>query len=72
MNEPSIPTFWVKPALAGNVVRDPDTMQTLPEDGAEKPANSYWLRRIKDKDVVEVEAKSKKLAMAKNPPKAGE
>lgn len=65
-------TMWVKPARAGLIVRDPETMKQLPDDGAEVPVNSYWIRRLRDGDVVEVEARTKKLAATKNAQKAGE
>jgi len=36
---------------AGLQVRDPDTTVPLPAEGAEKPRNQYWLRRLQDGDV---------------------
>lgn len=39
----------------GATVRDPDTFEKLPQEGAEKPLESYWLRRIQCGDVVLVE-----------------
>lgn len=50
-------TFNVKPNVKGKVVqmvRDPETYRALATTGETKPRNSYWLRRIKDGDVVEV------------------
>ncbi len=44
--------MFVKPA-AGRLVRDPITRVPLPDAGAEKPASSFWLRRLRDGDVVE-------------------
>lgn len=41
----------VKP-VAGRLVRDPLTMQPLPEDGREVPDNPFWRRRIRDGDVT--------------------
>jgi len=52
--------FKIKPDLKGKIVRDPDSYQPLKSDGEEKPRNSYWLRRIKDKDVVEVSTAAQK------------
>jgi hypothetical protein len=43
-------TLHIKP-VGGLVVRDPITLAPLPEEGAEKPANAYWLRRLADADV---------------------
>lgn len=46
--------MFIKPARAGNVVRDPFAlMQLLPADGAWKPRDSYWTRRLIAGDVVE-------------------
>lgn len=47
-------TMTVKPA-AGLIVRDPDTGEKLKPDGETKPRNSYWLRRLADRDVEIVE-----------------
>ena len=41
----------VKPA-EGRMVRDPRSMALLPEEGRDVPRNSFWLRRVRDKDVV--------------------
>lgn len=35
----------------GLLVRDPVTGQPLPDAGAKKPLNSYWLRRLRVGDV---------------------
>lgn len=43
--------IFLKPA-EGRQVRDPATKEPLPAEGDFKPRNSYWLRRIKDGDVV--------------------
>jgi hypothetical protein len=45
--------MFVKPA-AGRVVRDPVTMQPLPPGGRDVPRESYWLRRLRSGDVVEI------------------
>jgi len=50
-------TFKIKPNVRGkivHIVRDPVTYEALKVAGEIKPRNSYWLRRIKDNDVVEV------------------
>ena len=41
----------IKP-LTGLIVRDPKTMQPLPEEGKAVELNSYWQRRIKDKTAI--------------------
>lgn len=45
--------------VAGKVVRDPITRQILSEDGAMKPLNSYWQRRI-DEGGCTIEKKGAK------------
>lgn len=44
----------IKPAKEGVVVRDPVNFQPLAPEGQDKPMNAYWLRRLRDGDVVEV------------------
>jgi hypothetical protein len=39
-------------ARKGLIVRDPVTRKPLAEEGEMKMVNTYWLRRIKDGDVV--------------------
>lgn len=46
-------TFCLRPA-EGRLVRDPRTREPLPAEGATKPKDLYWLRRLRDGDVVEV------------------
>lgn len=43
--------MYVKPAT-GLVIRDPDLLDLLPEEGREVPETDYWHRRVHDKDVV--------------------
>lgn len=38
----------------GLKVYDPEAHAHLPEDGRRVTVNSYWLRRLKDGDVIEV------------------
>jgi len=40
----------------GCQVFDPRTQIPLPAEGAEVPRSSYWLRRLRDRDVELVEA----------------
>lgn len=44
----------VKPTTPGTVVRDPISMQRLPDEGAEVPDTLYWHRRVDQGDVVPV------------------
>lgn len=44
--------MFVKPK-DGLVVRDPATKRALPAEGAEVPETGYWMRRLRDGDVVE-------------------
>jgi hypothetical protein len=45
-------TMFVKP-MPGLIVRHPVTRLPLAAEGEEKPRNSYWLRRIREKSVTE-------------------
>ena len=42
----------------GLLVRDPTTLQPLPESGREVAPNSYWQRRLLAGDVVLVDSDS--------------
>ena len=53
-------TFKIKPKVKGKSVLDPITYKALKATGEVKPRNSYWLRRIKDGDVVEVSTATQK------------
>ncbi len=46
--------MFVKPA-EGRMVRRPDTFAPLPEGGDEVPRDEFWLRRLRDGDVVEAQ-----------------
>lgn len=46
-------TRFLKPATPELVVRDPANGRALPADGAEVELNTYWVRRLRDGDVVE-------------------
>ena len=50
-------TMRIKPSRKDVVVRDPETRRPLAAKGEEKPKNTYWLRRLRDGDVVEVGGK---------------
>lgn len=45
-------TVFVRPAQ-GVRIADPQTGQYLPEEGLLVPRSGFWLRRLKDGDVVE-------------------
>ena len=44
----------LKPTVPGSVVRMPGTGFALPDEGAEVEMNTYWHRRLRDSDVVDV------------------
>lgn len=51
----------------GLVVRDPETLQVLPEEGDTVVLTSYWRRRISDGDVtIRAPAKTKPVQPAAN------
>lgn len=45
--------MFVKPK-PGLIVRDPRSKRPIPPEGREVPAESYWLRRLRSGDVVEI------------------
>ncbi|HHZ4111631.1 TPA: DUF2635 domain-containing protein, partial [Escherichia coli] len=47
-------TIFIKPA-PGCLIRDPDTMRPLAQEGEEKPFTPFWCRRLDDGDVIEIE-----------------
>ena len=55
----------IKPARPGLIVRDPVTLKPLPPHGATVPRESYWLRRLRDKDVVETTEQEIRAGKAK-------
>jgi hypothetical protein len=46
-------SFIIKPA-PGLRIPDPETGEYLPEGGMRMPRSGYWIRRLKDGDVIEV------------------
>ena len=42
----------------GVLVKDPVTGKPLSEAGEKKPATTYWLRRLKDGDVTDLDAET--------------
>lgn len=47
-------TIFIKPA-PGCLIRDPDTMTPLSQEGEEKPFTPFWCRRLNDGDVIVVD-----------------
>ena len=52
-------TIKIKPARNGLVVRDPRTGEPLDPRGQLKPRSNYWMRRLRDGDVVDVNARKR-------------
>lgn len=48
-------TILVRPAEGRRVRYPADPRRVLPAEGAEVPAESYWLRRLADGDIELVE-----------------
>lgn len=46
--------MFVKPA-AGMVIPDPDRNDVLPAEGRDVPSSDFWMRRLRDGDVVTAE-----------------
>jgi hypothetical protein len=46
--------MFVKPA-EGLVIPDPDRHDMLPAEGRDVPASDFWMRRLRDGDVVGAE-----------------
>lgn len=59
--------LYVKPR-DGYVVRQPERdMAPLPAEGGKVQRSPYWLRRLRDGDVVEIPAPAKSKPSAKAP-----
>lgn len=50
-------TLKLKPASKDVTVRDPRTGAALKPGGEDKPATTYWRRRLRDGDVIDLNAK---------------
>ncbi len=60
----------IKPVDPLVTVRDPLTRKALAAKGEEKPRSPYWIRRLADRDVVEVSVRKSatvKQSKAKKP-----
>ncbi|WP_298281256.1 DUF2635 domain-containing protein [Acidocella sp.] len=55
--------MFVKPA-PDRLVRYPATNQPLPAEGADVPDDAFWLRRVRDGDVIAADAAGAKTALA--------
>ncbi|NOI14836.1 DUF2635 domain-containing protein [Vibrio hepatarius] len=60
----STPSITVKPAKKGVKVRKEDG-KYLDEKGEQAKRTGFWIRRIKQGDVIDVEAEKAKAAAAK-------
>lgn len=58
---------FVKPAVAGAVVRDPGTLKPLAATGEWKELSPYWASRIRDDDVTLVEDDAVKTTFSQGP-----
>lgn len=56
--------IFVKPAVDGAMVPDELTHQPLAAAGEWKPETAYWVRRLRDKDVVEMDDPPNAAAVA--------
>lgn len=64
-------TLFIKPREGGLVRRPDNGFKPLKADGERVPALPYYLKRLKDGDVIEVDEKAPKKS-AKKPAKADE
>ena len=49
--------MFVKPKT-GLKIPDPALLDYLPEDGREVESSAYWIRRLRDGDVIEVDTEA--------------
>lgn len=61
--------MFVIPAEGLKII-DPDLKDVLPAEGREVPPSDYWIRRLRDGDVVEGNASVAPKKAAKNAPAA--
>ncbi|MDD9911655.1 MAG: DUF2635 domain-containing protein [Alphaproteobacteria bacterium] len=59
-------TLFVRPARKKLKVRNPETGQHLPAEGMHVTQSTYWLRRIKDGDVLTTQVKESTNKKAKS------
>mgnify|MGYP003674020230 CR=1 FL=1 len=59
--------MWIKP-VPGRLVRDPVTREVVPEGGRDvDDHNPYWLRKLRDGDVVKGAAPKKTRTLSATP-----
>lgn len=64
--------LFIKPRQidgAAAVIPDPVTGQPLKAEGDGKPRSSFWLRRLRDGDVIEFDGEVKAMPEMKVPPR---
>ena len=59
-------TFKIKP-VKGMTIINPATMRPLPDEGADVPRNTFWLRRLQDEEIEIVQEKPAKNAKNAKP-----
>ena len=59
MKEHTVDTLHIKPR-DGVRVRDPHSGRALARAGEHKPRTTYWLRRLRDGDVIDLSAPAPK------------
>jgi len=64
-----IQKLHLKPAREGLLVRHPQTKRPLKKEGEEVNKSTYWLRRLKEGSVVEVNKKVEAKPVAAAQPK---
>ena len=60
--------MFLKPANESLLVRHPDTKRPLNKDGEEVKKSTYWLRRLKEGSVIEIEKAEAKPKFAEAKP----
>ncbi len=63
-------TIKIKPAVPGQIVRDPETGQPLLQEGEEKTLTQHWRRALKMHNVVIVSAVAQQQTTETTSPKA--
>ena len=51
--------LYLKPAVEGQIVRDPESMRVLAKNGSKVPDTPFWRRRLADRSAVSVEPPAK-------------
>jgi len=61
--------MFLKPKVAGQIVRHPDTKRLLKQEGEEVKKSTYWLRRLNEGSVIEVKKAEVKTKITEAKPK---